>query len=329
MKTIQEFIREKKRLRKPTKQLLLHIATTSFLGIAFGWLSRSTNILALSASAILISIVYFRCFALMHDAVHNAAHPNQPTNNAVGVVFGALCFLPFWPWKKLHIEHHQWSGNVEKDPVMRIVKVYPAQTPEYKTFLNFNWQQWIPYMAFLQHVVFWVEGWKRLTFSGSRKDTFYNASSVIIALGIYSTALALLPSSTLLCGFAGFLTYLVWVEVINFPHHLDLPQHTGDKKFAFSEQYQFSRSCHYPKIMAHYFLNNFNYHTEHHMFPHLPWYELAEIRPLIKEMLGNSYNESQGSAWIIKNKKRDLANVLNYQHLESQSSPTASELEAA
>src|SRR5690606_35780940 len=75
----------------------------------------------------------------------------------------------------------------------------------------------------------------------------------------------------------GLFLYLVMVEVINFPHHLELPQYEGEHKLKVWDQFLISRSCHYPKWFSHFVLNNFNLHAEHHLFPQAPWYMLDEL----------------------------------------------------
>lgn len=312
MDRLQQLVRTLRAQRKPSLRLMFHFLASGMLAVGFWQLSKRGSALSSTGAIVLMSIFYFRSFGLMHDASHNTAHPRAGINHTVGILLGALCFLPYWPWKKLHIEHHQWTGNIDKDPVMKLLRVYPTLPPRKQRFLNFNWRNWLPYMAFLQHVVFWVESWRRLSFKQSRTDAFYNGASVLLAVAIYCLVLAQASPAIALNALLGFVFYLVWVEIINFPHHLDIPQQSGDTKTPFSQQYQFARSCHYPKWFAHHALNNFNYHVEHHMFPHVPWYELAALRPLVKEHLGEKYNESHGSEWIRHNKKRDLQDVLNY-----------------
>lgn len=315
---IRLFLQQAKSIRKPRLRLACHIAFDLSLLFMFIYLTQLQHEFYLLASSIIYSILLFRSFGIMHDAVHRAAHPNKTINHLVGIVFGTICALPYWPWKKLHIEHHKWSGNVEKDPVMNLVKNYPNFSTKKKSFLNFTWRSWIPYMAFLQHTVFWLESWKRISFFENAKDSLYNLSSFFVAALYYGAIIQLTPISTIACMFGGFLIYLVWVEIINFPHHLSLPQHKGELKFSFTDQYKFARSCHYPKWFSRHFLNNFNYHVEHHMFPHLPWYELAELSPLIHKSLGEKYNYSKKNKWIVENKKQDLGYVLSYTEKTSE-----------
>ena len=73
-------------------------------------------------SQLLVPIFMFRMFALMHDCLHGSTSKSRWLNTFVGIISGAACLLPYEPWKKIHLEHHMWAGNVDKDPSMGLVK---------------------------------------------------------------------------------------------------------------------------------------------------------------------------------------------------------------
>ena len=67
-----------------------------------------------------------------------------------------------------------------------------------------------------------------------------------------------------------FVIYLVGVELVIFPHHLDMPtvDPQSDKQRLYVwEQQATTRSCRYPGILSELLVLNFNLHTEHHLFP--------------------------------------------------------------
>lgn len=106
------------------------------------------------------------------------------------------------------------------------------------------------------------------------------------------------------------LLYLIAVEVVNFPHHLQLPQYRGDTKFAIWEQHKVARTCLYPRWFAKLVVSNFNYHIEHHMFPDAPWYYLESIHRVIRPLIGTEYNTDPYFAWILANRPKTLGEVL-------------------
>ncbi|MDZ4676585.1 MAG: fatty acid desaturase [Oligoflexia bacterium] len=255
-------------------------------------------------------ILFFRNFTLMHDAVHGAVSKSKSFNNSMGYIAGALCFLPYWPWKQVHLQHHYWAGNIDQDPTMKIIKNFNPEAHTLVAVLQFFWRSWIPLLAFMQHIVFWSAGFKSIVKS-SKKDFSCNMYSYGMPLIIYFAIYKGLGLGFLDIA-PGLAIYLVMVEVINFPHHLQLPQNRGNKLLPIWRQYEVTRSCSYPKWFSYLIINNFNYHVEHHLFPILPWYRLHLVRPLLKNIVGRSYNESIRGEWILQSRKQSMSKVLIY-----------------
>jgi fatty acid desaturase len=112
------------------------------------------------------------------------------------------------------------------------------------------------------------------------------------------------PSNWLLA----VLLFLITEEVVNLPHHFDVS--TFDGKLPIWEQYRATRSCYYPPVISELLVLNFNFHTEHHLFPSLPWYRLRGARSLLKQALGSRYQEAVGVEWNVQQRKRDLRAVV-------------------
>ena len=77
----------------------------------------------------LLTALFFRSFGLMHESSHGLATKNRRLNEWMGIINGCLCFLPFEGWKKSHMQHHRWSGNVERDPVMAFILADMPERP--------------------------------------------------------------------------------------------------------------------------------------------------------------------------------------------------------
>lgn len=255
-----------------------------------------------------IAIIIFRHFSMMHEAVHRVASSNQKINQLVGVFAGAVCLLPFEPWKRSHIEHHAWSGNIEKDPVMAIITAFPKMKPRLQQTLSRFWMLWFPMLACLQYIVFW---WLASKIFLKKPKSTEVLLSLMAPLFLWATLFTFAGTPF---GFGVLLPalflYFVAVEVVNFPHHLQLPQHGGETKFRIWDQHQTARSCVYPRWLAQFVVLNFNYHIEHHMYPDVPWYHLEKLHIKVKSALGNSYNTDTQFAWILANKPKPLAQVL-------------------
>lgn len=256
-------------------------------------------------SALSLSLFYFRSFSMMHEAVHGCLHQSRRLNDLAGLLFGAFCFLPFAQWREIHLFHHQWAGNVEKDPVMKLVLEFRKPPTRMRAFLSTLWRSWFPILALLQYQVFWLECASRFWKAKRGLDSLSMVlplllwAAVIAAAGWPVAVFVILPSALL---------YFALVEVINFPHHMNLPQYEGETKLSIWEQYKISRSCIYPKLFSHFVLLNFNYHTEHHLFPTLPWYRLNALSERLRRELPG-YNFTLGNDWILENRGKSLEDV--------------------
>ena len=244
--------------------------------------------------AVLFCAFCFRSFGMMHECVHSAAASSRDWNDALGNFYGIFCFLPFRSWQDVHLNHHIWTGNVEKDPSTRLLYLYKKNGFKISDHVATAWKLWIPLLAFLQHIVFW-----RAT--RSKSEGIFVAASVMF---LFASSYVLGPGVVL----GGLITYLYTVEIINFPHHLGLEQFEGDARFSAQDQARFTRSCVYPRWFARHVLLNFNLHTEHHLFPAHPWYALERLRV---EMQQQNMIENNGGAleWILENRSRPLSEV--------------------
>ena len=85
--------------------------------------AESGNIALFILSQIMLAFFYFHNFALIHEAGHGNVHKKEWVNSAVGFYTSPFCFLPYFPWKHIHNEHHIHTGNLDKDPTMAALKI--------------------------------------------------------------------------------------------------------------------------------------------------------------------------------------------------------------
>jgi acyl-lipid omega-6 desaturase (Delta-12 desaturase) len=256
----------------------------------------------------LLALFYFHNFAIMHEAGHGNIHRRDLVNIIIGHYTSLFCFLPFYPWRYIHQEHHTWTGNPEKDPTMK--QVLRMKTKKrIPLAVKFTWRSWIPLGAVLQHVVFWtypISIWREGRMKRQRIH-------MLISILFLAAGLAVLAE---IAGWRGvsrlwpsFVIYLIGVELVNFPHHLDMPTvdpNSSKQRLYVWEQQATTRSCRYPGILSELLVLNFNLHTEHHIFPDLPWFRLKEARKLIKPALDPGYNEAHGLGWNYDMRTGDL-----------------------
>lgn len=306
-RTKYQNIRRKLNLAHSQNALFIYWMQNLVLGAA-SYLASLQNKPIRFVAIPLIATLIFRNFSMMHEAVHRAASKNSQINDWNGVFAGAVCLLPFEAWKKSHLEHHLWSGNIDKDPVMAIIRTFPKMPSALRQSLSLFWRAWFPMLACMQYVVFWA-----LAMGIFLKKP----ESLRVAISLFSPALlwgvlfTVMPAHSVLEILApSILLYFLAVEVVNLPHHLQLPQHGGDTKFPIWEQHQIARSCVYPKWFGRLVVLNFNYHIEHHMFPDVPWYHLEKLHREISKDLATAYNTDPYFSWILENKPKPISDVL-------------------
>lgn len=300
-------IRARLNLGRSWQALPIHLSLDAMLvgASVFLWSLASP---ARFVASLFMAVLFFRNFGLMHDAVHGAVLKNKFWNDIVGFWSGMVCFLPYWTWRKSHLEHHYWAGNIEKDPVMALVVGYPRFPQPLKVFLTFFWKLWFPVLTVIQLSVFWLLSVKALAGQGLKGRMVL---SVVLPFVFWGAVVALVPLSFVWVVLVpGVVLYMLAIEVVNFPHHLQLPQHGGETKLAVWDQHEIARSCVYPTWFARLVVLNFNYHAEHHMFPEVPWYRLDQLHEELQRELAGSLHVDPSFKWIRENKPRTLGQVL-------------------
>ena len=305
-------IRKNLSFKKEHYFLIEHLFMDLLLVGAFAFTVRSPSIALYLISQPLLALFFFRSFGLMHDAVHNSVSPHKKINTLVGYIYGSFCFLPFEAWKDIHMKHHTWASNIDRDPTYSLVKNYNPNNFLGNGLKNIIWKSWLPILGALQYFVFWKHNYTLITHLRQKKisitptimsivTSFVIYNLFYISIGNISLAKSVIPA---------IFIYLVMVEVINFPHHLGLPVYNGNDRLRYKDQYKVSRSCMYPRWFSRFVLKNFNYHSEHHLYPDLPWYHLDKAHSLLKTESQLNTNFIKGNQWIIENRKVNLNELL-------------------
>src|SRR5580658_6059383 len=132
----------------------------------------------------LLAVFYFHNFAIMHEAGHGNIHRRDIVNVIVGHYTSLFCFLPFYPWRYIHHEHHTWTGNPEKDPTMRQILRMKTRKRIPLT-VRFTWRSWIPFGALLQHIVLWSYPLTVLREGRMRRQRLQMYTSVLFLAAVY------------------------------------------------------------------------------------------------------------------------------------------------
>lgn len=263
---------------------------------------------------LLLAVFYFHNFALLHECGHGNVHRHETTNAVIGHYASLFCFLPYFPWKDIHREHHSWTGNLEKDPTLKKVRQMKL-AGKVPLIVRLAWWSWIPVAALLQHFVFWgypFAAWREGKLRG--RQLYQSAFSVAFLAAAVSLWILYAPPAVALVNiWPSLLAYLICVELVNLPHHLGMPTLDGSatrKKLYLWEQNHTTRTCWYPGLISELFVLNFNLHTEHHFFPTLPWYRLKAAREVIRPHLEGEYHQTTGVEWNLINRSRDPQDLI-------------------
>lgn len=289
-----------------------YLVTLAMIGVDLGLFALGLWMIARGgtgwflAAQPIFATVFFRSFGLLHEAGHGNCSSRRWLNSLTGHYASILCFIPFFPWKDLHQKHHVWAGNADRDPTMRNLKVW-RDAGRVPWLVRFGWRSWVPLAALAQHVVFLAYPLRLVREDRSKIPEA--AFSVLVLPLAYAGFYVVAPALFHPLNFAPALVlYLVAEELVNLPHHADLCTWPG--RLPLWEQGKATRSCYYPPGVSEFFVLNFNFHTEHHFFPSLPWYRLRAARRLVKEALGAGYREAIGVAWNVNNRGADLQRLV-------------------
>ena len=269
-------------------------------------LLRQGQLLSFLLSQVLFAVLFFHNFGILHEAGHGNCSSSRAVNTITGHYASIFCFMPFFPWKDIHQKHHVWAGNSSKDPTARNLQRWRAQG-HLPWLLRASWRSWIPLSALAQHFVFW--SYPLVLIREDRSKLAQCAVSVLLLPVSYVAFYLLWPDVFNPLNFAlAFVIYLFAEELVNAPHHLDLFHY--QERLPLWEQWRAARTCYYPRLVSEFFVLNFNFHVEHHLYPALPWYRLRRARKLVRAAVGEQYVEATGISWNLANRSRDIQKML-------------------
>lgn len=223
----------------------------------------------------LIPVFMFRQFSVLHEAVHGLAHPNDFVNHIIGTIAGFFCLTPYAAWKAAHLKHHYWTGNLEQDPTFAILKQFNQYSSAKKSLIEFTWKKGIPLLGFLQHLGFWLFNFKNFSL-------FKNTFSSVAIIALYATLISQVNIINLAVLLIGISLYLRAFEEMIIPQHVGMYSNDEpENRSAAWEQQDITRSWYLGSLVEKHLTLNMNYHTEHHLFPDLPWYELKNAHQLL------------------------------------------------
>ncbi|MDX1692141.1 MAG: fatty acid desaturase [Ketobacteraceae bacterium] len=234
----------------------------------------------------LLGLSLFRCFVLTHECGHGTLFGQKSLNTMFGTLFGCLCAVPYLCWRNAHFEHHKWVGVVDKDPTSVGLLSIKEYGPIMRNLLLVLWKLRIP-LAALGGVVaaFWMYPFKQWR-AGNTSNALYGAISTLITAAALVGLVVLLGESALAYIAPAFIFFYIFFECINLTHHSGLYPYISDSHpdaVPLHEQDSHCRTALMPPWLSAITCYHFNLHTEHHLFPAVPWHNLPEVQKRLSD----------------------------------------------
>jgi fatty acid desaturase len=210
-------------------------------------------------------------FTLEHEATHKTPFASVRLNETVGHACGFLLLLPFRWFRLFHLAHHRFT-NLPGDPELASPK--PATRREWLWHVS-----GVPYWTGMAGVV-WRLAWGR-----ERAEYLPEA-----ALPRLATEARWMLAGYLLCALSLPVTpLLLWVWVVPvlvgqpvlrlylLAEHGDCPQ--------VADMFLNTRTTFTTEVVR-FLAWNMPYHTEHHVFPAVPFHRLPALHAMMRGHLG-------------------------------------------
>lgn len=218
-------------------------------------------------------IVLVALFAGLHECVHRTAFRSRRLNDLTAAAIGWLLFLPAGFFRRFHFAHHRFTQQPGRDPELATAK--PTRLPRYLLYLSafFYWRDRLRELA--RH----AGGRVTAGFIPARERSAV-AREARVHLALYAGVAALLAS-----GAGGVLVSLWLLPLLlgqPFLRAYLLAEHTGCPETA--DMLANTRTT-VSTAAVRRLMWNMPYHTEHHVFPAVPFHALPALNRAMADRL--------------------------------------------
>ena len=244
------------------------------VGLAIAWVAIGFGMLQTSHIALyipgylLIGAIMHSLAIFTHESTHGILFKNRFLNRWIGFLTGLPAFISVSAYGVVHAVHHKHTGDAhDPDEFTNAVKNPDLQRLAFFAWLFFGGPFYIflhvPYMAF------------QLGRPHERRAVFfeYALMSVIYTVLIVWSIQRGFFHVVIHTWFVPALVAMVFVNVRGVAEHMMTP---GADPFTSTRTVISNR-------MISFFMNNLNYHLEHHLIPNIPWYRLPALHALLRE----------------------------------------------
>lgn len=256
---------------------------------------------------IILGIGFWRAFAILHACGHNSFFRNRKLNNVLGFLISPLCFIPYFPWKYIHQDHHVWTGWKDLDPTTRGLMKRPKVWQQ--SLLNFCWKSWIPLISI--HYILTI-------FFDVNHSSFKNRKRILTSLSMvwvllfHLTLIATIGSSWMAIFGLSIFIYLNMGDISLLTQHVHLPLDVSSEANVepkdLWEQDQYSHTMVLPEFVTRWIALGFNHHSFHHLFPALPYYK-SHLFPF------EGTHTHGWKEWILKSKRMKATELIFHESM--------------
>ena len=238
------------------------LASHGVLIVATGWvISSLQGTWWLIPALIAHGGVLILLFCGLHETVHRTAFRSRLLNDAVATAIGFLVFVPAIHFRAYHMDHHRFTQISSRDPELCIAKP--------KTLTAYVWLvSGVPFMREqIRGMCARSAGRVTDSFGASGRRTQMIVEARIHGM-LYAAAALLIVA-----GWTAPLIYWVVPAVLGQPflRLVLLAEHTGCARS--NDMYVNTRTtC--TNVFVRFLMWNMPYHTEHHLYPGVPFYAL-------------------------------------------------------
>jgi fatty acid desaturase len=236
-----------------------------------------------------LGVIFTQFAFLSHEAAHRQIFANSSTNDRVGRILGtALVGISYSWWMNKHSRHHGNPNKIGKDPDIEgeALAFYEAKA-EKLTGIRARMARKQGYLFFpmltLEGVNLHYTSVRSLLRPGAVKGRWLELALIAGRFALYLAAVFWALPVGMAFAFLGvqLAIFGLYMGATFAPNHKGMPIIPADQKLDFfSRQVLTSRNIagrFWPTLL----MGGLNYQVEHHLFPSMPRFHLAQARQLV------------------------------------------------
>ena len=212
-------------------------------------------------------------FAPMHECVHRTAFANRSLNEVFGWVAGVLSFYNFTYYRYYHTWHHRYTQDSERDPEL--------MTPKPQSIFG--------YLLEISGLTFWL--WRPTQFLGlalGRATRYpfvpHDARGKIALSAGSQLAIYVAGVVSIFMGYPFVWLYWFLPTILGQPllRAILIAEHTG---CSMGKNGLTNTRTTLTNPLVRLVMWNMSFHTEHHLYPSIPFHQLPDAHQKLREKL--------------------------------------------